>query len=188
MSKMKLQTKVMPNGRIATRAEGDTHWIVHNDKGWKLPKEAVKEFDVVEIKDPAVSTEAVIATSGIELASFTFIGTGSQSVTGLTALPKALLLWLSQKNATDNLIRWNFGATDGTISMIDSIFGDATSSKTVKSTSKPYSAYDRSGGTIQEQESATFTSFDNNGGGVFGFTFNIATNNISIQTRALAFS
>lgn len=127
----------------------------------------------------------------VEAATLTFTAsTGNQQLSGLTALPQFLILTYSQKNATDNVAHFSQGFTDGTVQRVDSTFADTTGAKTVKSTAKVLSHYERVAGTITEVIAASFVSFDNLGGGSYGFTLNftVATGAGSYQLGIMSFS
>lgn len=75
---------------------------------------------------------------------------------------------------SDSVTHFSFGATDGTNQSNQSTYGDTTGGKSVTSTTKLISHYERVSGTITEVLSASFNSFVTN-----GIKLNVTTINTS---------
>lgn len=114
------------------------------------------------------------------LGSFAKGSTGNASVTGLSFLPSKVTFYIGARagtTETDN--RWSMGAMDGNAQFAISTFRDATGARTKNYTDRCINHFQRDSGTIVEKLVATFVSFDNNGGGDYGFTVNFSAANSS---------
>lgn len=112
----------------------------------------------------------------------TITGSGNVAFTGVGFQPNYIRITLSQKG-TDSQGHISVGCSDGTNQLVHSTYSDTTGSKTVRSTSKIVSHYERVSGTITEVINASFVSFDAD-----GFTLNIATGNANYQAMVECFA
>lgn len=130
-----------------------------------------------------------VSTSQVEAAYVTLSGSGNQSYTGLTALPTFLELTVSQEGVgTDAITSFTTGWADGTNQRTDTTYGDTSGGMTAKFTNQILTVYRRVSGTITKVFEASLVSFDNNGGGDYGFTLNQTTSTQSFQTSVKAYS
>lgn len=112
-----------------------------------------------------------------KISNFTPIGTGNKSVSGIPFLPKRVSFYMAQgPSSPDTVAHYSHGEMTSTKQMAHSIYADTTGGKTVSSFAKCVSHLKRVSGTITETTTATFVSFDNNGGGDYGFTLNFSAN------------
>lgn len=117
-----------------------------------------------------------------KISNFTVNATGSTSISGLTFMPNHIDFFVVQKSGTtENFAHYSTGAANGTTQMAHSVFQDTTSGKTQSYFDRCINHKNRLGGVIQDAITATFTSFDDNGGGVYGFTINVTVLNDSPQ-------
>ena len=125
-----------------------------------------------------------------DFASGTFSqgSTGNASLTGLTFLPKYLRFTISGRfGTTETVVQFSTGNTDGTNQSAHSIFQDTTSSRSKAYTNRCVNHFQRVSGSITEKLVATFVSFDNNGGGSYGFTLNFTAADSNYQIHFEAF-
>ncbi len=115
-----------------------------------------------------------------QITSFSNASTGNVSVTGLTFLPSYLRFTVGSRSGTnETVIMYSNGFTDGSLNKAFSIFQDATGARSRYFNDRCVSHLIRSGANITEIINASWVSFDNNGGGVFGFTLNFTAANSS---------
>lgn len=125
----------------------------------------------------------------IELGWVTLSGTGNQAYAGLTAMPQFLEIILSQEGgAADSVTRYAIGGTDGTLERCDSIYADTTGGDTEKFTNRTIVGKSRVSGNIVKTLEASIVSFDNNGGGDYGFTLDQQTCTQGFQVAIKAYS
>lgn len=123
-----------------------------------------------------------------QVGSFTQGSTGNTSITGLTFLPAGVHFTISSRFNTDETINtFSVGFTDGTRQKAHSTFRDGTGAKTRAYTDRCINHFKRNT-NIDNDIVATIVSFDNNGGGDFGFTLNFtaADSNYQIHFEAYA--
>ncbi len=120
--------------------------------------------------------------------TFTIGSTGSKPISGVPFLPDEVEFYISQKFGTpeDDVAHLSIGYADGTTQHAHSILADSTGNHTRVSKTKCLTHYIRSGGALTKTLEAGFTSFDDNGGGDYGFTINatVANANYQIHYRA----
>lgn len=124
-----------------------------------------------------------------KIGSFTQGTTGNASIGGFTFLPSYLRFTLSSRSGTnETYVLFSTGFTDGSLNKAHSIFHDGTGDRSRYYTDRCINHLVRSGGNITEKIVATWVSFDNNGGGDFGFTLNFtaADSNYPITVEAFA--
>lgn len=108
-----------------------------------------------------------------KISNFTVGSTGNKSITGLTFLPTELDFWIAQKTGTtESFAHLSVGATNGTSQTAHSMLQDTTGGKTESYFDRCVYHLNRVSGTVSGVLSASFVSFDNNGGGDYGFTLN----------------
>lgn len=111
-----------------------------------------------------------------KIGNFSVISTGSKSVVGIPFLPTEIDFWMAQKSGTtENFTHLAYGTADGTNQMAHCAFQDTSSGKTQSYTDRCINHKSRVGGVVSDVLTATFTSFDDNGGGNYGFTINVTT-------------
>lgn len=111
------------------------------------------------------------------------------SVGSIPFLPAYLRFTISSRTSTnETFVTETVGFTDGNLNKAHSIFHDGTGDRSRYYTDRCLNHLIRSGGNITEIIKATFVSFDNNGGGDFGFTlsFTAADANYPITVEAFA--
>lgn len=126
---------------------------------------------------------------GYQITSFSRGTTGNASVTGLTFLPAYLRFTISSRSGTnETTVMLSTGFTDGNLNKSHSIFQDTTGARSRYYTDRCVSHLTRVSGSITEKIAASFVSFDNNGGGDYGFTLNFtaADSNYPITVEAFA--
>lgn len=124
-----------------------------------------------------------------ETGTFSVGSTGNTSVTGLTVLPNFLEFTISGRfGTTETIVQYSTGFTDGVNDLAHSIFQDSTGSRTKAYSNRCINHFQRVTGTITEKLVATWVSFDNNGGGDFGFTLNFTAADSNYQIYFKAFS
>lgn len=122
--------------------------------------------------------------------TFTIGSAGNKSVSGIPFLPTELEFYISQKFNTpeDDVAHLSIGYADGTTQHAHSILADSTGNHTRVSKTKCLTHYIRVAGALTKTLEASFVSFDDNGGGDYGFTVNAtagATNsNYQIHFKA----
>lgn len=110
-----------------------------------------------------------------KIGNFTVTSTGNKSITGLTFMPNHIDFYMAQKpSTTENFARYASGSANGNNQMAHSIFQDGTGGKTQSYTDRCINHKNRISGSIVDVLTASFVSFDNNGGGVYGFTINVS--------------
>lgn len=104
----------------------------------------------------------------------TLTGTGNQQYNpGWSSMPRFIEITLSQEGTgADTVTRFATGWSDGTNNRCDAIYQDSSGSKTEKSTTKCIVGWSRVSGTITKTLEASLVSFDNLGGGQYGYTLN----------------
>jgi hypothetical protein len=123
--------------------------------------------------------------SQIERGNFTPTGTGSQTYTGLSFLPDIIIFTGGQVGGSANLqSRGFFGVATSGSQRVDSHYGDGSNRTTQKETNRCILLHTAGPNVGLECE---FISFYNPGGGVFGFTLDQHTNNLSTQCGFIAF-
>lgn len=126
--------------------------------------------------------------SNYAIGSFAKGSPGNASVTGLSFLPSMVKFYIGARAGTtevDN--RFSIGSMDGNNQVAISTFRDATGARTKTYTNRCINHFQRDSGNIVEKLVATFVSFDNNGGGDFGFTVNFSAANSSYSILFEAF-
>jgi hypothetical protein len=107
------------------------------------------------------------------IGSFSEGSTVNHSVTGLSFLPTGVRFQIGGRSGTNETrVQHSVGNMDGANQTCVSIFQDSTGSKTKTYTNRCINHFERVSGTITEKIIATFVSFNNDGGGVYGFTVN----------------
>lgn len=122
-----------------------------------------------------------------KISNFSVGSTGNKSVTGLLFLPKSIDFWIAQKTGvTENFVHYSAGSCTSTKQMAHSIFWDSSGGKTCSYFDRCVNHLTRESGVITEKIKATWVSFDDNGGGDFGFTLNFtaADANFKIYFKA----
>lgn len=122
-----------------------------------------------------------------QVTSFSRGTTGNCSVAGLTFLPAYLRFTISSRSGTnESYVLFSTGFTDGNLNKAHSIFQDTTGARSRYYTDRCISHLVRVTGSITEKIAASFVSFDNNGGGDYGFTvnFSAADSNYPISVEA----
>lgn len=115
-----------------------------------------------------------------KITSFSNASTGNVSITGLSFLPTYLRFTVGSRTSTnETTVMYSNGFTDGTLNKAFSIFQDTTGARSRYFNDRCVSHLIRSGANITEIINANWVSFDNNGGGVFGFTLNFTAANSS---------
>ncbi len=106
-----------------------------------------------------------------KISNFSITSTGSKSATGVPFLPQRIRFYVAQKSGTSEAFaHLSLGDADGTNQMAHCI-ADSTQSffdRCIHHRSKV-------AGVWTDVLTATFTSFDDNGGGDYGFTINVST-------------
>lgn len=106
-----------------------------------------------------------------KISNFSVTSTGNKSIAGIPFLAQRVRFYVAQKSGvSEAFAHISIGDADGATQMAHSI-GDSTQSffdRCVHHRSKV-------GGVWQDVLIATFTSFDDNGGGDYGFTINVST-------------
>jgi len=121
--------------------------------------------------------------------SFSQGTTGNVSVGGLTFLPSYLRFTISSRSGTnETTVMLSTGFTDGTLNKAHSIFQDTTGARTRYFNDRCVSHLARVSGSITEIIKASWVSFDNNGGGDYGFTLNFTAANSSYPITFEAFA
>lgn len=124
---------------------------------------------------------------GFETGVITPTGTGNQSYAGLTHLPVALEFWYSRKTGSAETInRFGRGSFDGTNHFADCTYRDGSGPLTDEATDRIIIALDRNV-SVQRRLEASVVSFDNLGGGVYGFTLNQQNQAISVPVFIKAY-
>lgn len=124
-----------------------------------------------------------------KIGSFSNGTTGNVSVGGFTFLPTYLRFTVSSRSATnETFVLYSQGFTDGTLNKSHSIFHDGTGDRTRYYNDRCVSHLLRVTGTLTEIINASFVSFDNNGGGDFGFTLNFTAANANYPITIEAFA
>lgn len=121
--------------------------------------------------------------------SFTRGSTGNASVAGLTFLPSYLRFTICSRTGTnETLVMYSDGFTNGSSQKAFSVFQDSTGARSRTFTDRCLNHLNRVTGSITEIIKATFVSFDDNGGGDYGFTLNFtaADSNYTIHFEAYA--
>ena len=114
----------------------------------------------------------------MKIGSFSNGSTGNISVTGCTSLPTYLRFTVCGRNATnETTVLYSQGFTDGNLNKAFSIFQDTTGARSRYFNDRCVSHLIRSGANITEIIKASWVSFDDNGGGDFGFTLNFTAAN-----------
>lgn len=119
--------------------------------------------------------------------SITATGTGNQSYTGLPFLPKAIIFFGSiiSTNPTVQQRAFVGASDDAMVQRAMSAFGDSTGRESERSSSDTLIIPNRAT-NIDIQFKASMVSYDNNGGGVYGFTINQSVNSINPTIDGIA--
>lgn len=108
-----------------------------------------------------------------KISNFSVGSTGNKSVTGLTFLPNHIEFVIAQKiSTTENFSHYSVGCANGFTQMAHSIFQDGSGGRTESYFNRCLNHINRVGGNLTDIIVATFVSFDNKGGGDYGFTLN----------------
>lgn len=124
-----------------------------------------------------------------QIGSFSQGSTGNVSIGGFTFLPAYLRFTISSRSGTnETYVLFSEGFTDGSLNKAHSIFQDSTGARSRYYNDRCINHLVRVTGSITEKIKATWVSFDNNGGGDFGFTLNFtaADSNYPIIIEAFA--
>lgn len=109
---------------------------------------------------------------GVECGQITPSGTGNQSYTGFTHLPVYIEFTGGIKGtSSETVTRFSTGRMDANTQRADATFRDGSGPLTDKATDRAFIGLDRNT-TIQRRLEFSWVSFDNNGGGLYGFTIN----------------
>lgn len=101
----------------------------------------------------------------------TLSGTGTQQYTGLPFLPKLIMVEYSAKGSSQNLQHHSSGSCDDSMSQVHiADYDDGTNRRCWPPTTGFIKHYDRVSGAYVAVVDAEVVSFDNNGGGDYGFT------------------
>jgi len=123
----------------------------------------------------------------VKVGSFTPSATGNVSVSGLSFLPTNVIFSAGPRfNTTETVIKYCRGWMTANNQSYDSLYQDSTGSRSKGGTDKSIVVWDRVSGTITDKVVGTFVSFDNNGGGDFGFTMNFTAADSNYQVRYIA--
>lgn len=108
-----------------------------------------------------------------KISNFSVGSTGNKTVTGILFMPSSLEFVIAQKTSVnETFAHYSSGSSNGTSQMAHSIFQDASGGKTESYFNRCLNHINRVSGTLTDVVVATFVSFDNNGGGDYGFTLN----------------
>ena len=121
------------------------------------------------------------------IGSFSHGTTGDASIAGLDFMPSGIRFTVGGRyGTTETVVCLSDGFTDGNNQVANSIYQDSTGSRTKSYTNRCINHFKRVSGIITERIVATFVSFDNNGGGDYGFTvnFTVADSNYPIYFEA----
>lgn len=114
----------------------------------------------------------------MKIGSFSNGATGNVPVGGCTSLPTYLRFTVCGRSGTNETVTmYSSGFTDGNLNKAFSIYQDSTGSRSRYFNDRCVSHLNRVTGTITEIINASWVSFDNNGGGDFGFTLNFTAAN-----------
>lgn len=124
----------------------------------------------------------------VKAGSFSPGATGDVVITGLTFLPTELVIRMGNATSADDtsVISRCDGWCTGANQSYDSFFHDSTGVKQGRGTDKTVRYMRRVSGTITDIVVGTFVSFDDNGGGNYGFTLNFTAVNANYQVRYIA--
>lgn len=110
------------------------------------------------------------------IGNFTVVSTGTKAITNLTFMPTHIDFYLAQKPSTSEAFtHYSTGSANGMTQMAHSVFQDSSGGRTQSYFDRCINHKSRIGGVIQDAITGTFTSFDDNGSGVFGFTIEITS-------------
>lgn len=110
-----------------------------------------------------------------KISNFTPVSPGNVTISGIPFMPRIIHFYVAQRPTTDNVSHYSYGCMTSSKQMTHSTFFDSTPpGKTVSSFSKCVSHLNRVSGVITETVSATRVSFNDNGGGDYGFTLNFS--------------
>lgn len=124
-----------------------------------------------------------------QISSYSNGTTGNVAFSSLNFLPAYLKFTVSSRSGTnETTVMLSTGMTDGNLNKCHSIFQDSTGARSRYYNDRCLGHLIRSGGNITEIINASWVSFDNNGGGVYGFTLNFTTANSSYPFTVEAFA
>lgn len=123
------------------------------------------------------------------IGSFSHGSNNNAAITGIPFLPTLVEFHIGGRSGTNETrIQRSDGNMDGANQTCISIFHDSSGSRTRTYTNRCINHFERVSGTITEKIVATFVSFDNNGGGVYGFTVNFTASDSNYPITFVAFS